>query len=134
MVGATVAIGVTVARGVIAVRHAGAGAARSSVAASGGTAAVGLGIEPSWQPLSERLPTAVPHHERFPMWKSIVVISAVAFLITNASAAAQTKAQPKPRSAASLECSKQADEKGLKGKPRKKFRSKCLKDMKKKAT
>ena len=32
----------------------------------------------------------------------------------------------------SLECSRQADEKGLKGKVRKKFRSKCLKDMKKK--
>ena len=30
------------------------------------------------------------------------------------------------------ECSRQADEKGLKGKVRKKFRSKCLKDMKKK--
>jgi hypothetical protein len=31
----------------------------------------------------------------------------------------------KPRTAASLECSKEADAKGLKGKERKKFRSEC---------
>jgi hypothetical protein len=40
------------------------------------------------------------------------------------------KAEPKmakPRTAASLECSKEADEKGLKGKERKKFRSECKK-------
>lgn len=66
------------------------------------------------------------------MWKSMVAATAAAFFITGASATAQTKAPPKPRSAESLECSKQADEKGLKGKPRKKFRSKCLKDIKKK--
>jgi hypothetical protein len=34
----------------------------------------------------------------------------------------------KPRTAASLECSKEADAKGLKGKERKKFRSQCKKD------
>ena len=66
------------------------------------------------------------------MWKPILAASAAAFLLTSASAVAQTKAQPKPRSAASLECSKQADAKALKGKPRKKFRSKCLNEMKKK--
>jgi hypothetical protein len=33
----------------------------------------------------------------------------------------------KPRTAKSLECSKQADEKGLHGKPRKKFMSDCKK-------
>jgi hypothetical protein len=33
----------------------------------------------------------------------------------------------KPRTAKSLECSKQADEKGLHGKPRKKFMSTCKK-------
>ena len=33
----------------------------------------------------------------------------------------------KPRTAASLECSKEADEKGLKGKERKKFRNECRK-------
>jgi hypothetical protein len=40
------------------------------------------------------------------------------------------KAEPKmakPRTAASLECSKEADAKGLKGKERKKFRSECKK-------
>jgi len=36
----------------------------------------------------------------------------------------------KPRSAASIECSKQADAKGLHGKERKKFRSECLKETK----
>lgn len=39
------------------------------------------------------------------------------------------KAAPK-RSAESLECSKQADEKGLKGKERKKFRRECMKSAK----
>ena len=36
----------------------------------------------------------------------------------------------KPRSPESLECSKQADEKGLKGKERKKFRKDCMKEAK----
>ena len=38
-------------------------------------------------------------------------------------------ATSKPRSAASLECSKQADAKGLHGKERKKFRATCKKEM-----
>ena len=41
-------------------------------------------------------------------------------------AKADTK-MAKPRTAASLECSKEADAKGLKGKERKKFRSECKK-------
>jgi CelD/BcsL family acetyltransferase involved in cellulose biosynthesis len=41
-------------------------------------------------------------------------------------APAEKKAE-KPRTAASLECSKEADAKGLKGKERKKFRSECRK-------
>jgi hypothetical protein len=44
-----------------------------------------------------------------------------------ATSAAPAKAKPE-RSAASLECSKQADEKGLKGKERKKFRAQCKRD------
>ena len=40
--------------------------------------------------------------------------------------AAAAKAKPE-RTAKSLECSKQADEKGLHGKPRKKFMSDCKK-------
>lgn len=40
--------------------------------------------------------------------------------------AAAAKAKP-VRSAKSLECSKQADEKSLHGKARKKFRSQCMK-------
>ena len=42
----------------------------------------------------------------------------------NAEMKAETKA-PKERSAKSIECSKQADAKGLHGKERQKFRSKC---------
>ena len=42
-------------------------------------------------------------------------------------AAAKTKA-PVVHSAASLECSKEADAKGLHGKERKKFRSECKKN------
>ncbi|HEY0234774.1 MAG TPA: PsiF family protein [Afipia sp.] len=48
---------------------------------------------------------------------------------TSAPAAKATGA--KPHSAASLECSKEADAKGLHGKDRKKFRSQCKADAKK---
>jgi hypothetical protein len=44
-----------------------------------------------------------------------------------ASMAPAEKKAEKPRTAASLECSKQADAKGLHGKERKKFRSECRK-------
>ena len=39
----------------------------------------------------------------------------------------------KQRSPESMECSKEADAKGLKGKERKKFRKECMKDAKKSA-
>ena len=48
---------------------------------------------------------------------------------TTKAAPAEKKAE-KPRTAESLECSKQADAKGLHGKERKKFRSECKKDAK----
>ena len=51
---------------------------------------------------------------------------------TEAMAPAEKKAQ-KPRTAASLECSKEADAKGLHGKERKKFRSACKKAAAEKA-
>ena len=38
-----------------------------------------------------------------------------------------TKPGAKPRTAISLDCSKQADAKGLHGKPREKFRDQCKK-------
>ena len=47
---------------------------------------------------------------------------------TEAKAPAAKKAE-KPRTPGSLECSKQADEKGLKGKERKKFRTACKKEF-----
>lgn len=58
----------------------------------------------------------------------------------SASAPAATKTTPKTktpdkaRSAESIECSKQADAKGLHGKERKAFRAKCKKDLKAKKT
>jgi anti-sigma28 factor (negative regulator of flagellin synthesis) len=48
------------------------------------------------------------------------------------SAATTDKKTAKPRTAESLECSKEADEKGLKGKERKKFRADCIKAAKEK--
>lgn len=51
---------------------------------------------------------------------------------TETKAAAEKKAE-KPRTAASLECSKEADAKGLHGKERKKFRSACKKAAAEKA-
>lgn len=45
-------------------------------------------------------------------------------------AATTDKKAPKERTAESLECSKQADAKGLKGKERKKFRRECMKEAK----
>ncbi len=65
--------------------------------------------------------------------KKILVMSAAALLLSAGMAAAQTKskAPSKPRSEASLACSQQANEQGLKGKPRKTFRAKCIKNYKK---
>jgi psiF repeat len=51
---------------------------------------------------------------------------------TETKAPAEKKAE-KPRTAASLECSKEADAKGLHGKERKKFRSECKKAAAEKA-
>ena len=53
---------------------------------------------------------------------------------TKATTAATTeKKAPKEHSAESLECSKQADAKGLHGKERKKFRAECKKEAADKA-
>jgi|EndMetStandDraft_2_1072991.scaffolds.fasta_scaffold251037_2 invasion protein IalB len=79
---------------------------------------------------------------------SLVTATAVASLLLMGAASAQTAAPAakteapktetkapaakkgeKPRTPGSLECSKQADEKGLKGKERKKFRSACKKEF-----
>ena len=75
---------------------------------------------------------------------SRLAVAALASLLVTGSAFAQTtapaaksdtaaavdKKAPKERSAESLECSKQADAKGLHGKERKKFRSECIKSAK----
>jgi CelD/BcsL family acetyltransferase involved in cellulose biosynthesis len=62
-----------------------------------------------------------------------VLLTGSAFAQTPAPAPATTpataaKKAEKPRTAASLECSKEADAKGLHGKERKKFRSQCKHD------
>lgn len=63
----------------------------------------------------------------------LLVSSAFAQTTTPAAPAPATKAAPaekkaqKPRTAASLECSKEADTKGVHGKERKKFMSECKK-------
>ena len=64
------------------------------------------------------------------MRKVVTLLSTLAFAATAGVAAAQTKAPAKPRGEASLACSKQADEQGLKGKARKKFRAKCKREYK----
>ena len=59
-----------------------------------------------------------------------LLLAGSAFAQTPAPAAAPAAKAEKPRSAASLECSKEADAKGLHGKERKKFRSDCKKQAK----
>lgn len=62
-----------------------------------------------------------------------VVISVAALLAAGGTTHAQQQ-QPQPtnsHSAGSIECSKQADAKGLHGKARKHFRSKCKKELSK---
>ena len=65
------------------------------------------------------------------MHRLVLLAAAATVTAFCASAVAQgaTKAAA-PRSPASLECSKQADAKGLHGKERKKFRSECIKTAK----
>jgi hypothetical protein len=69
------------------------------------------------------------------MKTTTLLASAVALAFTFGVAMAQTKdkAPAKPRTAESIECSKQADAKGLHGKERKVFRAKCKKDLAKPA-
>lgn len=76
-------------------------------------------------------------------FSSRLAVAALACLLASGTAFAQTtapaaktdtattdKKAPKERSTESLECSKQADAKGLHGKERKKFRSECIKTAK----
>jgi hypothetical protein len=67
------------------------------------------------------------------MMKSIrVIVACSLFLPFGAAFAADTPSATtsKPKSQASLECSKEADAKGLHGKERKAFRAKCKKEFK----
>ncbi|HEX5957043.1 MAG TPA: PsiF family protein [Hyphomicrobiaceae bacterium] len=61
---------------------------------------------------------------------ALVVSSGVAFGQAMPQTGTMSGAKaPSSRSSASLECSRQADAKGLHGKPRKHFRSRCLRGM-----
>jgi hypothetical protein len=75
------------------------------------------------------------HPMERPMRTTTLLASAIALAFTFGVAVAQTtpKAPAKPRTADSIECSKQADAKNLHGKERKVFRSKCKKDLAKAA-
>ena len=63
-----------------------------------------------------------------------LLLAAPSFAQTAAPAPAKSEKAEKPRSAASIECSKEADAKGLHGKERKKFRSECKAQAKSGAT
>jgi hypothetical protein len=65
--------------------------------------------------------------------KNVIALLCMGLLLGagTASAEEKKKSEKKPRTAISIECSKQADAKGLHGKERKTFRSKCMKDGKK---
>lgn len=58
---------------------------------------------------------------------SFLLFATPVFAQSTAAPAAPMAKTSKPRSAESLECSKEADAKGLHGKERKKFRSECKK-------
>ena len=62
------------------------------------------------------------------MKTTILLTSVAALALSFGVASAQTKT-PKPHSPESIECSKQADAKGLHGTERKTFRAKCKKDL-----
>ena len=64
--------------------------------------------------------------------QNVLVSAALAAALSLGSVLPAAAATSKARSATSLECSKQADAKGLHGKVRKKFRSTCKREMTKK--
>jgi hypothetical protein len=67
------------------------------------------------------------------MQKFMILAGTAAFALSLGAPTAQA-AVSKPHSAISLECSKEADAKGLHGKERKHFRAKCKREAEKGAT
>ena len=59
--------------------------------------------------------------------KALILLLCFGFLVSIGVANAQAQAAPVQRSARSIECSKEADAKGLHGKARQVFRRKCKK-------
>jgi psiF repeat-containing protein len=94
------------------------------------------------------LASNIGHTQEVVLMRIVTVVAIISLLSANtvfaqtttppANPAAANKTTPKakppekPRTAESIECSKQADAKGLHGKERQTFRSKCMKDLKKK--
>lgn len=83
----------------------------------------------------EVLPMMISSRVAAAIGASFLLFATPVFAQSTAPAAGSDMAAPaaksaKPRSAESLECSKQADDKGLKGKERKKFRRDCIKEAK----
>jgi hypothetical protein len=80
--------------------------------------------------------TKAPQQQGNIMRKLLIAAIIGSFCATGALAQTSPtkKAETKARSPESIECSKQADAQGLKGKPRKVFRAKCKKDLMKKKT
>ncbi len=64
------------------------------------------------------------------MKRFVLLASAAALAVSFTAALAQDtgKAKAKPRTAVSIECSKQADAKGLHGKERRQFRNRCKRE------
>jgi psiF repeat len=71
-------------------------------------------------------------YRRIAMKRFMLLASAAALAVSFTAALAQdtgkAKAKNQPRTAVSLECSKQADAKGLHGKERQKFRNRCKRE------
>jgi hypothetical protein len=67
--------------------------------------------------------------ESKPVYRFLIGGLVATSLCATAVLAQTSKTPAKPRTPESIECSKQADAKGLKGKERKKFRAKCKKDL-----
>jgi hypothetical protein len=60
--------------------------------------------------------------------KNAILLAGAAALALSATAVFAQDAKVKPRTALSIECSKQADAKGLHGKARHSFRNKCKRE------
>jgi CelD/BcsL family acetyltransferase involved in cellulose biosynthesis len=87
-------------------------------------------VAPPFNPIGASMMTIASRTAAAIAFTSLLLMSSAYAQATAPAAApaATEKKAEKPRSAASLECSKEADAKGLHGKERKKFRADCKKE------